>query len=210
METFDRIRVRSLPATAHFSQGSEVDVAFVLSCPGRREEHDRHPAAGTTGRNLERLLERLGPQLGLSNLSRSQITITNAWAGIEYLDKTGRSEASDGEVMQAENIDRLARELRHITMLIVFCGEKAKLACHELRARKCLPLSVQVAFVSHLGSQGLNKTIESDVTGRPIVAAREQRLAGRVDSLKAIQRENTVLRLQVAVDGLLASRASAR
>lgn len=194
----------------HFSMGSEADIAFVLSCPGKHEEAAGHPAAGSTGRNLERLLALLGPRLRTSTLTRAHITIANAWAGVEYQSATGRSEASDDEVKQAYNINRLADELRHVTDLIVFCGEKAKLACHELRARKCLPQSVQVAFVSHLGSQGLNKTVESDVTGQLIVAAREQRLAGRVDSLKVIQRENTDLRLQVAVSCLLASRVPAR
>lgn len=188
----------------HFSRGSEADIAFVLSCPGRREEAIGHPAAGNTGKNLERLLALLGSRLGIPTLTRTHITIANAWAGIEYQSATGRSEASDDEVKQTENINRLADELRHVTKLVVFCGEKAKLACRELRARKCLPSSVQVAFVSHLGSQGLNRAIESDVTGRPIVAAREQRLAGRADSLQAIQRENTGLRLQVVLNSLVA------
>ena len=194
----------------HFSRGSETDIAFVLSCPGKREKAEKHPAAGNTGRNLERLLALLGPRLGMSTLTRTHITIANAWAGVEYQSATGRSEASDDEVKQGDNINRLADELRHVTKLIIFCGEKAKLACRELRARKCLLQSVEVAFVSHLGSQGLNKTVESDATGQPIVAAREQRLAGRLDSLKVIQRENTNLRLQVAVGCLLASRVPAR
>lgn len=188
----------------HFSEGSETDVAFVLSCPGRHEEDAGHPAAGSTGRNLERLLKHLGPRLGLSELSRTHTTITNAWDRIEYQQKTGRSEATDEEVTQAGNIDRLSDELRHVTMLIVFCGRKAELAAHQLRS--FLPQSVQMAFAPHLGSQGLNKTIKSDVTGQPIVEASEQQRNGRPDSLKHIQRENTCRRLEVVVERLLEDR----
>lgn len=193
----------------HFSKGTETDVAFVLSCPGKNEESAGHPAAGNTGRNLERLLVQLGPRLGVSNLTRSHITITNAWAGIEYQSATGRSEASNDEVSQVANIGRLADELRHVTKLIVFCGDKARLASDQLRLLELLPpQSVQMAFVHHLGSRGLNKTIKSDVTGRPIVRASKQRRAGRPDSLKLIQQENTDRRLQVVAELLLESRVS--
>jgi len=188
---------------AHFSKGSETEVAFVLSCPGRHEEVAGHPAAGNTGRNLERLLKYLGPRLGLSELSRTHITITNAWAGIEYQNKTGRSEASDEDVTRAENIGRLSDELQHVTMLIVFCGWKAELAAHKLTGFSVLPHSVQMAFVPHLGSRGLSKTIKSDVTGQPIVEASVQRRTRRHNSLKHIQRENTDRRLQVVVERLL-------
>jgi hypothetical protein len=88
-------------------------------------------------------------------------------------------------VKERENIARLADELRHVTKLIVFCGDKAELACHQLMLRKLLPGSVQVAFAPHLGGQGLNRTVKADVTGRAIVEASAQRRAGRRDSLRA-------------------------
>lgn len=194
----------------HFSRGTATHVAFVLSCPGRHEELAGHPAAGNTGKNLGRLLEYLGPRLDLPHLERSHVTIANAWAGIEYKDKTGRSEASDLEVRQADNIFRLAHELRHVTLLIVFCGEKAKLAAQELRELELLPNSIQFALVPHIGGQGLNNCITSDVANRPIVGARKQRQSGRLDSLKAIQRENTSRRLEVIVERLLQSRVPVR
>ena len=180
----------------------------MLSCPGRHEEAAEHPAAGITGSNLERLLELLGPRLGLSKLLRKQVTITNAWDGIEYRDRTGRSEASNDEVTQAENISRLADEIRNVTMLIVFCGGKAKLASSQLRERNLLGHSVQMAFVPHLGGQGLNRSIKVDLANQPIVDAGAQRRHGRRDSLKHIQRENSDRRLDVVVERLLASRVS--
>ena len=152
----------------------------------------------------------LGPRLGLGRLSRQQITITNAWAGIEYESKTGRSEASDGEVSRAENIRRLADELRDVKMLIVFCGDKAKLASSKLREGRLVGRLVQIALVPHLGSQGLNNSIKVDLTDQLIVDAGKQRREGRRDSLKFIQRENTRRRLEVVVERLLASRVPAQ
>lgn len=196
--------------TPHFFKGAGNEVAFVLSCPGRYEEQAGHPAAGNTGKNLERLVRHLGPRIGLPDLARTHVTITNAWDGIEYKGKTGRSEASDEEVKRACNIGRLADELRHVAMLIVLCGEKAKLAFQQPRVLEFLPHSVYMAFVPHLGGLGLNNGITSDVTSQRIVSAKEQRLSGRLDSLKLIQRENTDRRLEVVVECLLQSRVPVR
>jgi hypothetical protein len=182
----------------------------VLSCPGRYEEQAGHPAAGNTGKNLELLLERIGSRLALPGLVRAHITITNAWPGIEYKGKTRRSEASDREVTQADNIRRLHDELRHVTTLIVFCGAKAKLASHQLMALNLLRSAVQIAFVPHLGGRGLTNSIMSDVAGRPIVGAQVQRRCGRFSSLKLIQCENTAFRIEVVAGRLLLSRTPVR
>jgi hypothetical protein len=193
--------------SAHFSRGSKNEFAFVLSCPGRLEERARHPAAGVTGKNLNRLLAMLGPRLDLKSFERADVTITNAWDGIEYPKKTRRSEATDAEVKQADNLRRLASELLHVTELVVFCGCKAKLASQELLRLGILPNLKRVAFVEHLGTQGL-LTIKSDTTGNPIVAAEVQLLSGRADRLPVIQSENTNRRLSVVLQRLLASTQS--
>lgn len=190
--------------SAHFARGSKNQVAFVLSCPGSHEERARHPAAGVTGNNLNRLLAMLGPPLGLQSLERADVTISNAWDLIEYRKKTCRSEATDAEVKQADNLRRLASELVHVTDLVVFCGCKARLASQELLRLGALPSSQHVAFVEHLGTQGL-LTIKSDTTGKPIVAAKLQQLGGRRDRLQVIQSENTDRRLRVVLQRLLAS-----
>lgn len=197
--------VATLP---HFSKGSESDVAFVLSCPGRYEERAGHPAAGNTGKNLQRLLDRLGPRISLPHLVRAHITITNAWSEIEYQEKTGRSEATDAEVNRPDNIRRLADELKHVSTLVVFCGAKAKLACQQLVKHNSLPRTVKIAFAPHPGGLGLNNSIISDIANRPIVEANEQRRRGRLDSVKVIQRENTDLRIEVIVESLLQSLAN--
>lgn len=195
--------------SAHFARGSKNEVAFVLSCPGRLEERARHPAAGVTGNNLNRLLAMLGPRLDLQSLERADVTITNAWDLIEYRKKTCRSEATDAEVKQTDNLRRLASELLHVTELVVFCGCKARLASQELLRLGILPNSQRVAFVEHLGTQGL-LTIKSDTTGNPIVAAAVQQLGGRPDRLRVIQSENTNRRLSVVLQRLLASIQSVR
>jgi hypothetical protein len=68
----------------HFARGSKNDVAFVFSCPGRHEQEAKHPAAGVTGRNLERLLPLLALHINMSSLVRAEITVTNAWDKVEY------------------------------------------------------------------------------------------------------------------------------
>lgn len=190
----------------HFSKGAENDVAFVLSCPGRYEELAGHPAAGNTGKSLQLLIDRLGTNISLPDLARVHITITNAWPDIEYKGKTGRSEATGAEVNRSDNIMRLADELQHVSKLVVFCGAKAKLACQQLIKHNLLPTTVQIAFVPHLGGLGLNNSIMFDTADQPIVKANEQRRNGRLDSLKAIQRENTGLRIDALVKSLLQSR----
>lgn len=140
----------------HLAQGSKSEVAFVLSCPGRHEETAGHPAAGVTGRNLNQLIEFLRSDTRLGDLSRSHITITNAWPTIEYKKRTGRSEARDSEILSSANMERLVSELSGITMLIVFCGKKAGIAGERLKATSGLPESAIVSTVAHLGTRGLN------------------------------------------------------
>ena len=140
----------------HIAQGSRSEVAFVLSCPGQHEEIAGHPAAGMTGKNLDQLIEFLRSDNRLGDLSRSHITITNAWPSIEYRARTGRSEARDSEILSAANMERLASELNGITMLIVFCGKKAGIACKRLHETSDLPETAMVCTIPHLGTRGLN------------------------------------------------------
>lgn len=190
--------------SAHFATGLQNEVAFVLSCPGRHEEMAGYPAAKVTGKNLNRLLALLGPHLELQSLDRADITITNAWDKIEYEKLTCRSEATDAEVKQSDNLYRLAEELQHVTKLIVFCGCKAAVASKELLRLNLLSNLLQIAFVEHLGTQGL-LSITADAAGKPILAAKHQRRDGRLDRLSVIQTENTERRLCVVLQRLLAS-----
>lgn len=186
----------------HFSKGSKDAIAFVFSCPGRHEEAAGQPAAGKTGRNLEALLKLLAPLLEIATLTRDQLTITNAWASVEFKGRTGRSEASSADVRLSQNIDRLASELRHVTDLIVFCGVNARLAAQELAKQHLVGAMVRLSFVDHLGDRGL-LAITHDVGGGRILSGKLQRNAGRKEPLKSIQAENTLRRLAVVARRLV-------
>ena len=193
-----------LPMQPHFSKGARDSIAFVFSCPGHKEKIAGHPAAGVTGRNLEQLLPLLASRLGKMGLTRMDVTIANAWKDIEYKNLTGRSEATDAEIRLPGNIKRLTAEIQHVSKLIVFCGDKAKIASKELIANQLHPEQPKFAFLGHLGIVGLNK-IFKDVNGNPIIKAKDQKKRGRCEGLRQIQSENTSRRLEVVVAQLVAS-----
>lgn len=190
----------------HFSKGACDSIAFVFSCPGKKEELAGHPAAGQTGRNLEHLLGLLTQHLGECALTRIDVTIANAWKNIEYESLTGRSEATDAEIRILSNMQRLATEIQHITELIVFCGDKAKIAAQELRENHLLSERPKFAFLGHLGILGLNK-ITTDLNGNRIINAQAQKRSGRCATLRQIQSENTRRRLDFVAASLVASIA---
>lgn len=183
----------------HLQPGREQRVAVVFSCPGRHEEAAGHPAAGSTGRNLDRLLALVGEGLGRSDLCRENITITNAWPTVEYRARTGRSEATSNEVTAAGNIERLERELGEVTDFVIFCGERAKAVSARLRLKH----SPGFVFVRHLGLRGLS-LIRRDLDGEPIIAASRQACAGGKLDKKQVQRGNTEKRLEVLAQSVLA------
>lgn len=183
----------------HLQRGKQQRVAFVFSCPGRHEEAAGHPAARGTGRNLEMLLSILSIALGRNDLTREEITITNAWPQVEYLSKTGRSEATAREVTAPENIHRLEQELEDVGDFIVFCGERAKTVSKILKLKN----NPRFVYIEHLGLRGLS-LIRKDVWGEPIIAAELQAMAaGGSRRKREIQCENTRKRLEVLADLVL-------
>lgn len=187
--------------TPHFSRGSSNAVAFVFSCPGRVEKLCRHPAAGRTGRNLEALLEVISTMYPGLRLTRKDITISNAWDQVEYLSETGRTEASDEQVRSIQNIERLAGEILHVTGLVVFCGDKARLAATEIDTKGLLSNAPRFAYLGHLGTRGLN-AVSHDTNGAPILSAVAQKTMGAQESVRTIQRRNTSLRLSTLANQL--------
>lgn len=182
----------------HLQIGKQNNVAVVFSCPGRHEEIAGYPAAKTTGNNLNKLLSLLSDALGRSNLTRSNITITNAWPSVEYKEKTGRSEATEKEVVVPNNLNRLEQELSDITEFVIFFGDIADATSHKLELAK----KPRFINVEHLSTRGL-LSIRNDVHGKPIVAAKDQIISGRKMGLRKIQAENTERRLVVVVSLVL-------
>lgn len=187
---------------AHYERGSSNSVAFVFSCPGRHEKRNAKPAAGVTGANLEKLLQKIGNRLKREDIKRGVITIANSWDQVEFDQLTGRSEASDEEVCSELNIKRLALEIGFVGEFIVFCGAKARLASDVLDARRLLPNNPKFLFIDHLSIRGLN-AIKQDLHGKIILSADKQLSAGRKDKKQSIQRENTDKRLDVLASRLV-------
>ena len=157
--------------SAHFERGTATDVAFVFSCPGKKEEEAQRPASGDTGVNLCDLLsimiekhrDTVAKIAKPSTFCRRSVRITNAWSKVEYNSKrngtiigTGRSEATDDEILYPGNLDRLRSELSGIEHAIICCGEKARLAVDRLRDGNELERTVGVFRLPHLGNQALN------------------------------------------------------
>lgn len=189
----DQIQANS-DRSCHFERGRKSEVAIVLSCPGSREEENIRPASGTTGKNLDLLLLKLGPLVGIPNLARSDVTVTNAFTGVEYKARTGRSEASFAEVRENDNVNRLNAELADISDLVIFCGARATAVSKLVVLRP----GTKAACIPHLGMQGINQ-IAGDVGGAPILSVAESKAAGDKRSAKEIGRDNTSKRIEVLV-----------
>jgi hypothetical protein len=154
----------------HFQKGSEDQFAFVFSCPGREEEKAGYPAAKMTGINLAKLFAVLNEmKMKDYHFTRERVTITNAWANVEYDAKTCRSEATNEEVLSPDNLNRLLEELAAVTELIVCCGQKARLAIQALAAENRLQAGTRVVYIKQLGMKSINQ-ITKDIHGEPIVA----------------------------------------
>jgi len=193
----------------HFQQGSENQFAFVFSCPGREEEKAGYPAAKMTGINLAKLFVVLNEmKIEDYHFARDKITITNAWANVEYDAKTCRSEATNEEVVSPDNLCRLEGELRAVTELIIGCGQKARLAIQALAAGQRLHNGVRLVFINHLGMKSINQ-ITRDIHGEPIIAVAKHPERFTL-AAKEIGSANTGKRLEVVAaqikEGLVAIR----
>ena len=154
----------------HLECGQRNTIAFVFSCPGKKEQEECRPAAGETGRNMEAALEVMSnydydsvEYLECDDWTRENIWITNAWPCVEYEGEggTGRSEAEISEVLEAGNVSRLAGELEIITGVIVCCGERAQAAALCLNNQGRLSQEVRVVSMRHLGARALHGWIRS-------------------------------------------------
>lgn len=186
--------------SCHFSKGEQSRVAIVLSCPGRYELDKGYPAAGATGTILKLLLQELEMRLGRNDLNRKNITITNAWPNVEFHERTRRSEASNSEVLELQNIERLNGQLGGISEIIIFCGDRANTVrmSKDLRLRK----GVKTVGINHLGMRSLNQ-ITVDVNSRKITSADNHIAIGDKRPKSEIQKENTLRRVLVIAEQVL-------
>lgn len=160
------VHAPSVQNAVHLECGRSNDVAFVFSCPGRKEYKARPqgPAKGGTGTNLHDLLHIMREKYSQTVMKiipsrkffRGEIWITNAWSKVEYKNKTGRTEAKEEEILLPNNLERLYCELYRIERAIICCGDRAKAAVCEIRRQHRIELSVGLFRIPHLGNQSLN------------------------------------------------------
>ena len=114
-----------------YRQGDDLNIKTIilLSAPGREEEKAARPAAGETGKTLQIALAKLHA-IDNSNFPSSKLddyTIANAIESIHYKNKTGRTEATNSEICDSTNIERIKRILSSCKA-VVSLGDKAFLA----------------------------------------------------------------------------------
>lgn len=156
----------SRKGTPHFQKGSKPGYGLTLSAPGEAEKKTGHPAAGKTGANYDDVA-RAGRKFNLDLPSRGEARITNAWSQVESRGTTGRSEATNGEIRQPENIKRFAKEVGRETSVLIASGKRAAAAVDEAKRRGKIGDQVKVVKIPHLGDRGLN-SIKQDTNGNPI------------------------------------------
>lgn len=154
----------SLINTCHFNMGKKKNkVAFVFSCPGQNEEKAQKPVAGQSGKNLDTLLVYLNKKNStiFRYTDRYSYRITNAWDTVEFVSRTGRTEATKKEISTKENISRVKKELDGMD-IVIFFGEKAQ------RIKNLIDFSGIILTIRHLSPKSINQ-IEQDIEGVNLV-----------------------------------------
>ena len=115
------------PAFRRGDDGS-IKTIIVLSAPGQEEEKAGRPAAGQTGTTLQEAIEfwhnALPNEFPSKNLN--DYTIVNAVEDIHYKAKTGRTEGTDKEVCDTDNIRRINAIIADAEYVVAL-GYKAQL-----------------------------------------------------------------------------------
>ncbi|MXW92373.1 MAG: hypothetical protein F4114_09050 [Rhodospirillaceae bacterium] len=121
---------RQLVTSPAFRLGNaQLRTAFVLSAPGKAECKAQRPAAGQTGITLTSALSTFhGAEPGIfPSLCLDDYTLVNAWDKVEYKARTGRTEATNAEILGVANICRLAQCFQYMDAIVAL-GDKAQLA----------------------------------------------------------------------------------
>jgi uracil-DNA glycosylase len=168
----------------HLQVGKEKRVAVVLACPGKAEEQIGLPAVGPTGRNLNVLLDLLARRLRRPDLTRQNITVTNASSTVMYEAQDGDTEPSKADVQDPKNLCRVQEELREITDFVIFSGQAAKALMGSLQ----LPNRPKFVHVRHLGLQSLNQIKLQDAG------------ANQTGRAEGVGEDNTRRRLEIVAD----------
>lgn len=141
----------------HHQPSSGARLAFVFICPGRHEANRGYPCAAGTGANLARalvVLHQRAPHI-VASPHRADHIITNAWPHVEYPALTQRSVPTEAEVLQSDNLRRLAGEIAGVPF-VVACGAQAQAAVRALAAGVAGPVGWRAAHARHLSQRSVN------------------------------------------------------
>ncbi|MBL7894506.1 MAG: hypothetical protein JNK50_04360 [Bacteroidia bacterium] len=164
----------------HFNKGNSSKIALVFSCPGQKEFQAGRPVNGTTGSNLDILLEMLRERKLIGNFkSRYDFRITNAYSKVLFNNKDNRTEARLSEIYEKKNLDRLYAELRDITDAVICFGTRASKAIERLNKTETQKLNLKIIHSCHLGLSSLNR-IKADKKGAEGTKERLERLADEI------------------------------
>ena len=146
-------------STPAYRQGDDLSIRTIilLSAPGSKEEEANRPAAGETGKTLQTSLEILHEK-DAGNFPSSRLndyTIANAVEEIHYMNKTGRTEGTDEEVREPENIERIKSIIKY-SKVVVALGDKSYLAIKSANYEGI------VYKAKHPSLQSLNRYYKSD------------------------------------------------
>lgn len=145
----------STGASPHHQPCPGARTGFVFICPGRFEARRGYPCAAGTGANLGRVLVELHRRdpVRFPSPHRVDYVVTNAWPQVEYPALTGRSVPTVAEVLQPDNLERLAAELAGLHW-VVACGTQAHEAVRTLRDGG--RLAAEAAYGRHLSQRAIN------------------------------------------------------
>jgi hypothetical protein len=175
-----------------YKQNPHNTTLLLFSCPGQEEKKLGYPCAGITGKNLAILLEELhhlNPEEFTKE--RESYYINNAWDKVEYEGSTGRTEATQNDILSDRNIERLNSEISHVEKIICF-GDKAKTVIEKLIKNEALNSKVQIHYGPHLGFQSINRQVKNDIDGNPLLKGESDNTRKRLTVIAKSILENRI------------------
>ena len=160
----------------HHQPSPGARAGFVFICPGRHEQNRGYPCAAGTGANLARVLVELNRRdpARFPSADRRDYVVTNAWSTVEFPAATGRSVPTEAEVLQVDNLERLAGEIAGLPLLVA-CGAQAHAALRRLVETG--RITAPVAYGRHLSQRSVNMIAGGSTTPERIAIWVDQVLA---------------------------------
>ena len=148
------IYIRSPKVPAQIIETSKV--AFVFSCPGRKEHEANQVCYGATGNNLKVLISycHSKKKTYFKSSEKDDYTITNASDRVHYNELTGDTEATLKEICLEENLDRFRKDLANVKYVICM-GKNALYAANQAG------LNAKIIEGEHLSLVHLNTSYKS-------------------------------------------------